>query len=194
MKICENLINSLLSLRLYHALKRDHWFKNGMFQMLSFINKQNLRMHLFFLSQFCGYLKWKRDIFGNFLFSLLGFLSILLYVINCGCSNGWGVVSGETLLTSTIQDGTAHPPRPWLPFKVAYSSHEYLHGLLKGITLPGHLLPAGPSFDVDKRIFLVFIALSSASGNTELFLQHFSVFPSRYPLKNLKMTHSSMML
>lgn len=36
-----------------------------MFQMLSFINKQNLRMHLFFLSQFCGYLKWKRDIFGK---------------------------------------------------------------------------------------------------------------------------------
>ena len=58
-------MKSLLSLRLYHALKRYHWFKNGMFQMLSFINKQNLRMHLFFLSQVCGYLKWKRDIFGK---------------------------------------------------------------------------------------------------------------------------------
>lgn len=73
-----------------------------MFQMFSFINNQNLKIHLFFLSQCCGYLKWKRDLFGKALFSLLGFLSILLYVINCGCSNGRGVVSGETLLTSSI--------------------------------------------------------------------------------------------
>lgn len=64
------------------------------------------------------------------------------------------MVSGEALLTSTTQDGMAHPPSPGQQSEIASSSHEYLHGLLKRFTLSGHLLTAGPSFDLDKWIDL----------------------------------------